>query len=270
MNILEQIVETKKKEVEEQKSSIPLKKLKQKLKNIKSTKRSLVEEIANSSQFHFICEVKKASPTAGMIKEQLNAQAQALAYQAGGASAISVLTDQVFFKGSTQDLALVRDAVSLPVLRKDFIINEYQIWQSTLLKADLILLIVKILNTQQLNYFLNLARDLALEVLVELYDVDDIKKLPQNLEEFPVILGINNRNLENFQIDLNHSIEMISHLPGNVPVISESGVKTAEDCLLLKAHGFRGVLIGETLMRQQNPQLFLKKLREATSDVYAS
>lgn len=270
MNILEQIVNTKQREVADQKSSIPLKKLKESFKNFKAEKRSLVHKMNQKSTFHFICEVKKASPTAGQINAQVNPQTQAIAYQNGGASAISVLTDYEFFKGSPKDLEQVRDAVVVPVLRKDFIIDEYQIWQSALLKADLILLIVKILEREQLQRFLDLARQLSLEVLVELYDEADLKKLPENIEDFPVILGVNNRNLENFSIDLNHSIEMVTHLPKNVPLISESGIKSAEDCLFLKAHGFQGALIGETLMRQENPQEFLKKLTEATNHVYAS
>ncbi len=270
MDLLEQIVEVKKQEIANQTSSVPLEILKQNLKKFKVHRRSLIGKMANRSIFHFICEVKKASPTAGKINENVHPQKQAAAYQAGGASAVSVLTEATFFKGSTKDLEDVREVVSVPVLRKDFIVDEYQIWQSALLKADLILLIVKILSAGQLQDFLNLARDLSLEVLVELYDESDLIKLPENIEDFPVILGVNNRNLKNFSIDLNHSIEMISHLPKKLPLISESGVKSAEDCLFLKAHGFQGVLIGETLMRQSNPEVFLKELRETTNHVYSS
>lgn len=232
--------------------------------------RSFLEKVRTDDRFHFLCEIKRASPTAGIINQQVDPVKQALAYQAGGATGLSVLTDHKFFKGSIEDLQIVRQAVTLPVLRKDFIIDAYQIYESAAMGADLILLIVRILSKKQIDVFLSLAAELGLEILIELYDASEVNRLPQNLHHFPVLLGINNRNLATFEVDLMHSVEMLAHLPADVPVISESGIKNVEDCLTLKAHGFRGVLIGETLMRQARPVLFLEELVKATNHVHTS
>lgn len=270
MNILDKIVAHKKKEIARKASEIPLTDLKQRVEKTECAHRSLIKRINANEEFHFICEVKKASPSAGTIRKEVQVHQQALAYQKGGASAISVLTDYEFFRGSISDLQLVRNVVHLPVLRKDFIIDAYQIYESALIGADLILLIARILTPRQTEYFLKLATELGLEILIELHDPEEQALLPQNLTDFPVMLGINNRNLDTFEVDLQRSLEIVGLLPKHLPVISESGVKTVEQCLKLKAHGFRGVLMGEGLMRQTNPERYLQKMVEAVNNVYAS
>ncbi|MHB2148640.1 indole-3-glycerol phosphate synthase TrpC [Calditrichota bacterium LG25] len=270
MKILEKIVRQKQKEVALLKRRIPLKDLKQKCAISAAKKYSLIEKMKDSAEFRFICEVKRASPSAGWIRHEVDPAGRAKAYAAGGAAAISVLTDRHFFNGRQEDLTQIRHEVDLPLLRKDFIIDEYQVWESALMGADLILLIVRILDTDQLERFLKLASELGLEVLVELHGEKDIEKLPAHIEKLPVILGVNNRNLDTFEVDLNHSIKMTGYLPHGLPAISESGVKSAKDCVQLKTHGFKGVLIGEALMRQQDPGKFLRHLREATGHVYTS
>ena len=270
MHFLKRIVEQKKREILQKTSEVPLSDLKEKLKLTGLKRRSLLKKMQNKPRFHFICEVKKASPSAGMIKKEVNPAQQARAYQAGGASAISVLTDGAFFKGSAGDLKQVRQAVQLPVLRKDFIIDAYQIYESALMGADLILLIVKILDAKEMDRLVKLATDLQLEILIELHEKDELARLPQNPGQYPVILGVNNRDLDTFEVNLNRSIDMRNDLPDELPLISESGIKSADDCLLLKAHGFQGALIGETLMRQVNPERFLREMVEVTNHVYAS
>ena len=267
MHILERIVAQKRIEVDRQKQTVPLDSIKL-LMEIKPRARfSLLQKMQQDNDFHFICEIKKASPSAGTIRSDLNLKTQAQAYKQGGASAISVLTDKSFFKGSLKDFTDVRAVALLPLLRKDFIIDPYQIWQSAVIGADVILLIARILSRSQIKAFAELAAELGLDILIELHDAREIEKLPASLENLPVILGINNRNLDTFEIDLVHSSSLLPHLPTGIPVISESGIRTERECIWLQEQGFRGVLIGETLMRQKNPIEFLKNLRKATHGI---
>lgn len=221
--------------------------------------------LQKTQNFHFICEIKKASPSRGIIQPNFDPVRQAKAYFNGGASVISILTDEIFFKGKLNYLKLVKKTVPLPLLRKDFIIDPYQIYETKAAGGDMILLIARILSQQQIRDFSNLASDLKLDVLLELADPGDLEKI-DNFDN--KIIGINNRNLSTFKTDINNSIVMKKLLPRNIPVISESGIKSVQDCLLLLQHGFRGVLIGESLMKSLDPAKTLQEWIKGISDVH--
>ncbi len=270
MNFLDRIRIQKQKEIEKQKQDLPLNALKSFVQKQNRPKFSLLQKLKADKDFHLICEIKKASPSAGIISPHFKPKAQAQFYQTGGASAVSVLTDTPHFKGSLNDLMSIRPFVSLPVLRKDFIIDAYQIWQSVYAGADLILLIARLLPQNQIRRLAHLAAELGLEILLELHTLSDLQKIPPSSEALPLVLGINNRNLETMQIDIRKASELIRHLPSNYPVISESGIRTTNECIWLKKQGFRGVLMGEVLMRQENPVDFLRNLKEAVRGFYTA
>jgi indole-3-glycerol phosphate synthase len=193
-----------------------------------------------------IAEVKKASPSKGIICADFNPTAIALSYQKNGAQAISVLTDVDFFQGSLLYLLQVREAVDLPVIRKDFIIDELQIREASLYGADAILLIAAILDTQQLHDYQALAYELGLDVLVEVHNE---KELDMALESNSRLIGINNRNLKDFSVDIETTFRLKRRIPQDIPVVSESGLKTKDDIKRLQDNGVAAALIGETLMR---------------------
>ncbi|MEJ2543755.1 MAG: indole-3-glycerol phosphate synthase TrpC [Calditrichaceae bacterium] len=237
MTILDEIVEYKRDVVTEAQKNSSIDELKDQI-DFSNPSRSLLANMFGNNGFHFICEVKKASPSKGIIQPDFNPTAQAKLYEEGGASAISVLTDEKYFMGSLDYLKAIKKTVQLPVLRKDFIIDKYQIYESKAAGADLILLIARILSREQLSEYYELARKLSLEVLIEIANLDDIDKIPGNPDK--AILGINNRNLHTFEVSLKNSINIKPSLPDGVPVISESGIHNADDCKLLFDHGFRG------------------------------
>jgi indole-3-glycerol phosphate synthase len=193
-----------------------------------------------------IAEVKKASPSAGVIAEAFDPVQIALAYQSAGANAISVLTDEPFFQGSLSHLTKVRAAVDLPILRKDFILHESQIYEAAVAGADAILLIVAALDQPDLERLLALAIDLQLDALVEVHTLEELDRA---LETDATIIGINNRNLATFQVDLNTTQELSEQIPDDITLVSESGIKTPEDTRLLLDCGCNAILVGETLMR---------------------
>jgi indole-3-glycerol phosphate synthase len=254
MTILDKIVDNKRIEVQEKISKIPLDSLKQQLA-ILEPNRSLRKKMDETTDFHFICEIKKASPSKGLIRSNFDPQRYARYYEKGGASAISVLTDQKFFQGSLQYLKEVRNTVNLPLLRKDFIIDAYQIYESKLSGADIILLIARILTRKQLTDYTDLAAKLNLDVLIEFAEKEDVKKL-SNLRD-NVILGINNRNLHSFEVNFQNAYKLKNKLPNELPVIAESGIQSDHDCSQLKKWGFNGALIGETLMKSSDPEKLL-------------
>jgi indole-3-glycerol phosphate synthase len=254
MTILDKIVNHKRIEVQEQISKVPLDSLKQQLAVLEPN-RSLRKKMDETTDFHFICEIKKASPSKGLIQANFDPQRYARYYQEGGASAISVLTDQKFFQGSLQYLKEVKNTVNLPVLRKDFIIDAYQIYESKLSGADIILLIARILSRKQLTEYIDLAAKLNLDVLIEFAEKEDVKKF-SNLRD-NVILGINNRNLNTFEVNFQNAFDLKKKLPNELPVIAESGIQTDHDCSQLRKWGFNGALIGETLMKASDPKTLL-------------
>lgn len=210
---------------------------------------SLLEKI-NNKQSAVIAEIKKASPSKGVIRENFDPQAIAKSYQQGGATCLSVLTDEDYFQGSDQYLIDARNACDLPVLRKDFIVKPYQIYESRALGADCILLIVASLNEQQLIEFNDIAKQLGLAVLIEVHNQDELNTA---LKIDSPLVGINNRDLHNFKTTLQTTLTLSKQIPDNKIIISESGIYTQEDIQSLKNAGIHGFLIGESLMRAKDP-----------------
>ncbi len=205
-----------------------------------------------------IAEFKKASPSKGVINDTLDPATVARLYAAGGACAISVLTEEKFFLGSLDDLRVVRESVELPVLRKDFIVDELQIYEAAEAGADAILLIVGALPIEKLKALRSLAEDeLGMDALVEVHTSDEMKIA---VGVGAILIGVNNRDLRNFDISLDVSRELIRYAPPGALLISESGLQTRDDLLELDRLGYAGFLIGETLMRSSDPELELRRL----------
>ena len=205
-----------------------------------------------------ISEVKKASPSKGIIKENFNPVEIAVAYEKAGADAVSVLTEEYYFKGCSQYLKQIRQAVNIPILRKDFIIDEYQIYEAKLIGADAILLIVAILNKETLTSFMVLASRLGLDCLVEVHDE---KELEIAINCGADIIGINNRNLKTFEVSLETTKRLTTLISKECIIVSESGISTNNDMKELKACGANAVLVGETLIRSGNISKILNLLR---------
>ena len=193
-----------------------------------------------------IAEIKKASPSAGIIAEDFNPAENAEAYSEGAADAVSVLTDRKHFKGDISYISLVRPILRVPILRKDFIIDESQIFEARAAGADTFLLISAILEVERLRDFLELGRALGMEALVESHDE---RELERAIESGAAILGINNRDLRDFTVDISRSARLIEMMPENAVKVSESGIRTPKDCAELRSYGFDAVLVGESLMR---------------------
>ena len=256
--ILDDIVAKQKIRIEHEKKEKSIEILKQEVLNLPLSENFFFEDSLKNKDFAFICEIKKASPSKGIIVEEFPYTEIAQEYEKAGATAISVLTEPNFFKGNDIFLKDVADTVNIPVLRKDFIIDEYQIYQAKLIGADAILLICAILNETTLNKFLNLAKSLKLSCLVETHNEDEVKKA---LNSGANIIGINNRDLKTFKVDVNTSLKLRKLIPNNKILISESGIKTAQDIKMLKDNGFKGALIGESMMLSKDKKQFLLELR---------
>lgn len=205
-----------------------------------------------------IAEVKKASPSKGIISANFDPQAIALNYQKNGAQAVSVLTDVDFFQGSLKYLLQVRSTINLPVLRKDFIIDPLQIEEASIHGADAILLIAAILSQSQISEYQQMAKELGMDSLVEIHDEDDLEKA---LGAQAALIGINNRNLSDFSVDINTTFRLKKMIPDTIPVVSESGLASAADLALLKEHDICAALIGESLMRAGHDSPLLQSLR---------
>ena len=205
-----------------------------------------------------IAECKAASPTAGKISEKYDPVAQALLYEKGGAGAISVLTDREFFQGSLDDLLAVRSEVKIPVLRKDFILTEAQVYESVASGADAFLLIVAALTDDELKRLYELGRTLQSDVLVEVHDLEEMDRA---LAIDAEIIGINNRNLHTFVVDLKTTEELAPEIPADCLGISESGIRTREDVQRITAQGIHCMLVGEALMRDADPTAAIEDLR---------
>ena len=207
-----------------------------------------------------IAEVKKASPSAGVLKADFDPAAVARLYEKHGAACVSVLTDGPFFQGGLADLEAVRAAVALPLLRKDFILDRLQLLEARAAGADAVLLIAEVLDDAALSRLLREARELGLQALVELYDHDN---LPRMLDAGARLVGVNNRDLRTFVTRLEHTLELAAKMPADVCLVSESGIRTRADVERLQAAGVRAVLVGETLMRAADPGALLRELRGA-------
>ena len=260
MNFLEKIIERKTYEVSKAKENLPLKDLVKIATSSKYEKRNFADAIRGKDKIKIIAEIKRSSPSAGNLSEDgFNPISIAIDYESSGASAISVLTDFEFFKGKKQYIPIVKNSVKIPVLRKDFIIDEYQIYETRYLGADAFLLIVRIIDDVQLEDYIWLARELGLDVLVEVCDKHDLAHALK-ISPYPKIIGINNRNLENFKTDINISLEMSKFLPEDVIKVSESGIKTRDDVLKIIDAGFDAILVGESLMQSSDKNKKMKEL----------
>jgi len=203
-----------------------------------------------------IAEIKKASPSAGVIAEAFNPVDQAREYERGGAMALSVLTDEKFFQGKLEYVADVREQVSLPILRKDFIISELQVYETVICKADAILLIVAALEDEQLRRLYDLSKLMQLDVLVEVHNMHEMDRA---LDLGADIIGINNRNLKTFEVSLGTTVELAPEIPPDCLAITESGIKTVEDIAFCRLQGIDCFLIGESLMRSGQPAKALQE-----------
>ncbi len=257
-DILQNIVETKKNEVVSLRGDVKIFREK-----INGNPPALDFKNAISGEtLSVIAEIKKASPSAGIISENFNPLKIATAYRKGGADAVSVLTDKTYFKGDISIIALVRKTLkSIPILRKDFIIDSSQIFEARAYGADSFLLIAGILTDSQMQDFIALGRSLGMEPLVEVHDEEELTK---SLHAGAEIIGVNNRNLRNFEVSMRISEKLISMIPPHVTAVSESGIKKPKDTKHLFHIGFNAVLVGETLMRSgiENCGSIISKFKE--------
>jgi len=213
-----------------------------------------------------IAEIKKASPSRGLIREDFDVEQSARSYCAGGAAALSVLTDEPYFQGSLRNLELASAAAPLPCLRKDFMVDEYQIVEARACRADAILLIAAALADAEIKRFAGLAHDLQLDVLVEVHTGEELDRMLDALGETGAdAIGVNNRNLKTFEVRLETSLELAGRIPAGILRVAESGISTAEDLARLRAAGFDAFLIGESLMRQPDPGAALAALLAGAS-----
>lgn len=215
--------------------------------------RPFVGSIRNSIESNkpaVIAEIKRASPSKGLIRKDFNPELIAQSYEAGGASCISVLTDQQYFQGSEDYLMAARKACSLPVIRKDFIIEPYQVYEARAINADCILLIVSALSDKKMSELYLLARELKMDVLIEVHDVEELDRALQ-LE--PALIGINNRNLRTFETSLNTTLNLLDKIPSQHIVVTESGIHTKENIQLMLNNNVNAFLVGEVFMRADNP-----------------
>jgi indole-3-glycerol phosphate synthase len=261
MTILEKIIERKHQEVAENKSRAPVSKLGKSDFFYQKT-RSLKDSIISGSAYGIIAEFKRCSPSAGTINEKADPGMVAKTYENAGASAVSVLTDHDFFGGSPEDLTEIRGLVNLPLLRKDFIIDEYQLLESRAIGADAVLLIADVLPAKKLKQLHDFAKSLHLEALVEIHDEKYLDRIPANAE----IIGINSRNLSTFDVDIAHLSGLINQLPGSLVRVAESGISSAKDYFSLKTAGFNAFLIGGFFMKTQDPgeacKSFIQSIRQ--------
>lgn len=258
-SILDRIVAKKYIEVAERKLRLSQAELQGRLQEaptVRDFKAQLLRRIL-AEKPAVIAEIKKASPSQGVIREDFHPAEIATQYQSAGASCLSVLTDEQFFQGADAYLQEARAAVDLPVLRKDFIVDPYQIYEARSIGADCVLLIVSILDDNQLKSYHELAQSLGMNVLVEVHDGDEMARA---LKVEPDILGINNRNLKTFEVSLETTLALKDAVPARSIVITESGIHTEQDVALMTQAGVFGFLVGEAFMRHADPGIKFKEL----------
>lgn len=249
MNILDEIIAYKRREVAEQREIVPVKKL-ERSPHFTAPIVSLSEYLRRPDKVGIIAEIKRRSPSRGAINEYISVEQLSIGYMQAGASALSVLTDNKYFGGSNDDLTTARRFNYCPILRKDFIVDEYQIVEARSIGADAILLIAAVLDENEIKQLASAASALGMEVVLEIHGANE---LPDDLENISVV-GVNNRDLQDFSTDVKRSFEIADILPASVAKISESGLRDAETILELKQTGFDGFLIGETFMKNSRPE----------------
>lgn len=255
-NILEKIVNAKRKEVEESIRQRPLRDLMRQADSAPPP-RDFLTPLKSSPPIRLIAEVKRASPSKGLIRADFDPVLIAKAYAQSGATCISVLTDVQFFQGSLDYLSAIRAAVELPLLRKDFIIHPYQVFEARANGADAVLLIAECLNRQELKGLQQLSRDLGMHALIEVYQSAN---LDNALSTGTELIGVNNRDLSTFEVDFERTIKLRKQIPASCTLVSESGISTRDDALRLQEHNVQAMLVGESLMRQTDIALATKNL----------
>lgn len=256
--ILEEIAARTVQRVAEEKAAVPLSEMKKRAEALDANTGFPFRKALSGDEISFICEVKRASPSKGLIAPDFPYLDIAKDYERAGASAISCLTEPFWFKGRDEYLAEISNAVKIPVLRKDFTVDEYMIYQAKTLGASAVLLICSILSKEQLSEYLGIAHSLGLSALVEAHDVDEVRTA---LSVGAGIIGVNNRDLRTFTVDINNSARLRKLVPPEILFVSESGIKTAADIEALRSNGTNAVLIGETLMRSPDKKAALDELR---------
>ncbi len=256
--ILEEIAARTVQRVVEEKAAVPLSEMKKRAEALDANTGFPFRKALSGDEISFICEVKRASPSKGLIAPDFPYLDIARDYERAGASAISCLTEPFWFKGRDEYLAEISNAVKIPVLRKDFTVDEYMIYQAKTLGASAVLLICSILSKEQLSEYLGIAHSLGLSALVEAHDEDEVRIA---LSVGAGIIGVNNRDLRTFTVDINNSARLRKLVPPEVLFVSESGIKTAADIEALRSNGTNAVLIGETLMRNPDKKAALDELR---------
>ncbi len=256
--ILEEIAARTVQRVAEEKAAVPLSEMKKRAEALDANTGFPFRKALSGDEISFICEVKRASPSKGLIAPDFPYLDIARDYERAGASAISCLTEPFWFKGRDEYLAEISNAVKIPVLRKDFTVDEYMIYQAKTLGASAVLLICSILSKEQLSEYLGIAHSLGLSALVEAHDEDEVRTA---LSVGAGIIGVNNRDLRSFTVDINNSARLRKLVPPEVLFVSESGIKTAADIEALRSNGTNAVLIGETLMRSPDKKAALDELR---------
>ena len=259
MNILETIVAHKKTEVDERKLAVSIEQLQQQLLFARDT-CSLRSFLADESKTGIIAEFKRKSPSKGMINANARVIDVTNAYTHYGASCLSVLTDEYFFGGTPADLIQAR-VNNIPILRKDFMIDDYQFYEAKAMGADVVLLIAACLTVKQVRSFAMLAKSLGLEVLLEIHNADELGHICDEVD----FVGVNNRNLKTFEVNIQTSLDLIRKIPTDKPAIAESGISSVDTIVTLKRAGFKGFLIGENFMKQTQPSIafadFVQKLK---------
>jgi indole-3-glycerol phosphate synthase len=260
MDVLSEIVTKKRERVAASRNVVSLEQMRRLAYEARSSSRQhALLDALRSNGINIIAEFKRRSPSKGPIRAEANLPDLVQSYEAGGAAGISVLTEEDYFAGSLDDLRTAKHTVSLPVLRKDFVFEEYQVYESAAAGADAILLIVAALDDETLSHLRRLAEDdLGMDALVEVHTSDEMKRAAAC---GATLIGVNNRNLKTFEVSLNTSLSLAPYAPGGSLLISESGLHTFNDLQRLQDAGYRGFLIGETLMRADCPAEMLRELR---------
>ncbi len=256
--ILEEIAAKTAERVEEKKRRLPLAELRAQARAMDSSTGFPFEKALAKPGMSFICEVKKASPSKGVIAEHFPYVEIGKAYEQAGADAMSVLTEPYYFQGSDEYLAAIRREVSIPLLRKDFTVDEYMLYEAKKIGADAVLLICAILSREQLAEYAQIAEELGLSALVEAHDEREVRMA---VEAGARIVGVNNRNLKDFTVDISNSVRLRELVPREILFVSESGMKTRADIARLEENGTDAVLIGETFMRSADKAGMLRELR---------
>ncbi len=257
MNILHKIIAGKKLEVAQRKASTPIAKLEEEA-HFRRICISLKKSLATSST-GIIAEFKRKSPSKGWLMQEIAVQDVVTAYEANGAAGISVLTDENYFGGSSADLMAARESINLPILRKDFVVDDYQLYEAKAWGADVILLIAACLSKEQTAALANKAKQLGMEVLLEVHTEAELEWDNEAVD----LIGINNRNLDTLEISVQTSFDLLAKLPTGKPAISESGIANAATVLSLKRAGFSGFLIGETFMKAPVPAIAFAEFTQA-------